>query len=423
MPERDALLMLHFPKRIRLSLLFSLICWGAFLQAQQQDLHISGNQTRIDLPFRYVNGFIVVPVTFEQWFPLNFIFDTGAEHTILSRREITDLLQLEYRRQFTLVGSDLSRAFYAYLVSGIDLQVGDILAKNRSILVLEEDYLRFEDYAGVKVHGILGADFFRRFIVKINYQRQIISLYAPSALELPEKNFTEVKAEFTRSKPYLFPEVVLRQGDTSTLKLLLDTGAALPLLINTDSDPGLVLPERVIPSNLGAGLGGFLKGYKGRVPSLSLPPYEFSSVVTSYQELYLDQIDSTRLDQRNGILGNEILRRFTVVLDYIREGVYLEPNKDYDDEFKADRSGLLIIASGPALHNYLIYSVLDDTPAREAGLKPGDEILRMNWVPSVFLSLGGIIRRLQKPAGKRIRMTVRRDGKRVKTSFLLRDLI
>lgn len=423
MPEPNDLFAPFAFKRARLSLLIIFSWWVTIGQVQCQDLQIFGSQTRIDLPFQYINGFIVVPVTLENWFPLNFIFDTGAEHTILSQREITDLLQLEYQRRFTLVGSDLSREFYAYLVSGIDLQVGAILAKNRSILVLEEDYLRLEDYAGVKIHGILGADFFRRFVVKINYRKQVISLYDPSVLELPEKDFIQVNAEFRKSKPYLFPEVVLRQGDTSTLKLLLDTGAALPLLINTDSDPGLVLPERVIPSNLGAGLGGFLKGYKGKVPSLQMPPFRFSSVVTSYQQLNYNQIDSTGLDRRNGIIGNEILRRFTVVLDYIREDVYLQPNKDYDDEFKTDRSGLLIIATGPSLTDFLIYDVIDNTPAQEAGIQAGDKILRINWVPASFLSLGGIIRRLQKPPGKRIRITVKRNGKRINISFVLRDLI
>lgn len=391
--------------------------------AQFSDLEFRGGQRRVDISFRYVNGFIVVPVTFNNWFPLNFIFDTGAEHTILSKREITDLLQLEYKRRFTLVGSDLSQEFYAYLVSGISLQVSDILAKNRSILVLEEDYLNFDDYAGVEIQGILGADFFRRFVVKINYRRRTISLYDPRQFGGLEKGFTEIPTAFERTKPYVNVDVALRQGDTSNLKLLIDTGAALPLLIDTDSDPGLEVPEQVIPSNLGAGLGGFLKGYKGRVPHLNIPPYAFSGVVTNYQEISFGDIDSTRLDRRNGIIGNEILRRFTVVLDYVQERMYWAPNKDYDDEFKHDRSGLLIIASGPLLRDYVIYSVLEDTPAYEAGLQPGDEIKRINWMPASFTTLSGIIKRLEKQAGKRIRLVVERDGQRLRKTFILRDLI
>lgn len=391
------------------------------LQAQLQDLEVRRNFKRADIPYRYINGFMVVSVTFNEFFPLNFIFDTGAEYTILTKREITDLLQADYRRRFTLMGSDLSTELYAYLVQGVSLKVGDVLAMNRSILVLEEDYMRFEDYAGVDIHGILGADFFRRFVVQIDYRRQVVSLYEPKAFELPNK-FQAIPVTYERSKPYLEAQVVTGGKDTSMLKFLIDTGAALPLLINTESREDLALPEQVVPSNLGAGLGGFLVGYKGRVSRLSFPPYEFSEVVTSFQDLPL-RLDSLKADERNGIIGNEILRRFTVIFDYIGERMYLAPNKAYDEEFVYDRSGLLVIAAGPNLSEFIIYSVLEDSPAAGAGLQPGDRILSINFVPRTFLSLEGIIGRLQKRPGRRIRISVKRDGERLRKTFLLRDLI
>jgi carboxyl-terminal processing protease len=84
---------------------------------------------------------------------------------------------------------------------------------------------------------------------------------------------------------------------------------------------------------------------------------------------------------------------------------------------------MLVIATGPGLRDFLIYSVIEGSPAHEAGLKPGDEIRRINWVPASFLTLSSIINRLQKPSGKRLRIVVRRDKERIKTSFVLRDLI
>lgn len=244
---------------------------------------------------------------------------------------------------------------------------------------------------------------------------------AAKAFELPNK-FQAIPVTYERSKPYLEAQVVTGGKDTSVLKFLIDTGAALSLLINTESREDLALPEQVVPSNLGAGLGGFLVGYKGRVSRLSFPPYEFSEVVTSFQDLPL-RLDSLQSDQRNGIIGNEILRRFTVIFDYIGERMYLAPNKAYDEEFVYDRSGLLIIAAGPNLSEFIIYSVLERSPASEAGLQPGDRILSINFVPKSFLSLEGIIDRLQKRPGKRIRISVNREGERLSKTFLLRDLI
>lgn len=397
---------------------------GSLLLANtaQAQLPLPGGK-RVDIRFEYVNGFIVVPLVFNGIFQLNFIFDTGAEHSILAQREITDLLQVNYKRRFTLLGADMTTEIYAYLAPDISLKVGPLLVKNRPILVLEEDYLRFSDYVGMDVQGILGADFFRRYVVRINYQRQLISLMSPARFE-PPSGFTKIPVDIKRSKPYVQAGTVFKTGERKDLRLLLDTGAALPLLIDVSSKPALKMPEQVIPSNLGQGLGGFLVGYKGRVKELQLPPFSFREVVTSFQDRsQLPERDSTLLEQRNGIIGNLVLSRFTVIIDYIHEELYLSPNKHYDDKFEYDRSGLLLVASGPALSDFYIYSVLKDSPAGEAGLKAGDEILRINWLPSSFLTLEAINHRLRKREGKRIRIVVKRGEKRIRKVFTLRKLI
>ena len=87
------------------------------------------------------------------------------------------------------------------------------------------------------------------------------------------------------------------------------------------------------------------------------------------------------------------------------------------------RSGLLLVAAGPTLNDFYIYSVVDNSPAGEAGLQPGDQIIRINWMPAAFLTLEGINRRLRKREGKRIRIVVKRDGKRIRKVFELRKLI
>lgn len=390
--------------------------------AQQLDMEIQRGTRRIDIPFDYVNGFIVVKVVFDGVFPLHFIFDTGAEHTILSKREITDLLKANYLRRFPIVGADLSKELYAYLVQGIQLEVGNIIANNRSILVLEEDYFRFEEYAGIDVQGILGSDFFRRFVIKINYSRHIISLYDPQYFEPPGKSFVKLPIEITRNKPYLAVNVQFHQDTSIRLRLLLDSGASLALLLHTDTHPGLELPEQVIPSNLGAGLGGFIQGYMGRIQQLDFESFAFREVITQFQETSFF-LDTTFANQRNGIIGNDILGRFTVIIDYIKEQMYLEPNRAYNDQFEYDRSGLFLAASGPNLNKYIVYGIIPGSPAAGAGILSGDEILAVNCLSASFFSLGNLNRKFQKKAGTRVRLKILRGNNRMRVSFYLRDLI
>lgn len=387
------------------------------------DLVFDQGRKKVDIPFEYHNSFIVVKVLFNDIFPLKFIFDTGAENTVLTKREITDILNIDYRRKFTLLGSDLSTELYAYLAQGINLKIDDLFARNQSILVLADDYIKFTEYVGVEIHGILGADLFRRFVVQINYARRVITLYDPVHFKPPnDDKTTTFPIEIKRNKPYLFANTTFSGDTIVNTKLLVDTGASLSLLLHARSHPNLNLPPNIIPSNIAMGLGGYLEGFLGRVNQIDLGGYRLTQVITNFQDL-LPGVDSSYLNNRNGILGNQILNRFTVTIDYIRSNMYLRPNKRFKQKFKYDRSGLSIVVSGKNLNQYTVLSVVPGSPADVAGVKSGDEIKKVNGMPVFFLQLDNIVRKLQKKPGKKVRLVLLREGKKIKVSFQLRDLI
>lgn len=393
--------------------------------AQNSDIVISEYTKRIDIPFSYLNGFIVVEVTINGVLPLRFVLDTGAEHTIISKREITDLLQIGYERRLTIYGADLSNELYAYLARGVTIEVGRVVGLNRSVLVLEEDYFNFEAFTGTSIHGILGSDFFRRFVIRINYRKRTISLYPPRHFKPPSSAATiATPISINRHKPYIYATVSIQEDRIDSLRLLLDTGAGLPLLLETNSNPRLKMPQQVVPSELGIGLGGQIQGYMGRVSKLHFADFQFQEVLTNFQDLsFLSDTVFTETRSRNGIIGNDILDRFTITLDYHNERAYFAPNRRYKKAFDYDRSGLQIIASGPDLSVFTVYNVLPDSPAGEAGVLEGDEIIRINGRGVSAMSLSSITRILQKKAGKKIKMVLRRNDEKYKVEFKLRDII
>jgi hypothetical protein len=376
----------------------------------------------VELPFEYVNDFIILTVYFNEILPLKFIFDTGAEYTLITKKEITDLLQVDYRKKYPLLGADLTTELYAYLATGVRLRVADFAAINRSILVLEEDYFQFEEFAGINIQGIIGSDLFRRFVVQIDYRRQKIILIDPSKFEPPGSKYKKLDIEIYRHKPYIYAQTQMQNDSSFTAKLLLDSGASLPLLLYTDTNEAISIPPKVIRSNIAMGLGGFIEGYLGRIQEIQIDEFVLNDVVTNFQDLMVD-VDSLKLNDRNGIIGNRILNRFTVIIDYIREDVYLKPRSKFNRKFKYDRSGMTIITSGKDLNVYSVTRVIPDSPADEAGVEPGDEIRAVNGWPALFLTLDGINRRMRKKVGKKIRLILRRDDEKMKVNFRLRDLI
>jgi predicted aspartyl protease len=378
---------------------------------------------RIDIPFDFTNGFIIVSLTVNRRFPLRFIFDTGAENTILTKREITDLLNVPYEREFKILGSDMTTELTAYLVRNIDLEIANEDLPNQALLVLEEDYFRFEAFTGEPIHGILGANIFRNKVVCINYQRRLITLFHPSRFQNAplDEEFTEIPLNIQKNKPYLYAPIQLPNRDTLLVKLLVDTGASLPLLLTTQTHPNLKLPEQVIPGNIGMGLGGRLEGYIGRISKIDLGIHTIQEIPTNFQEI-TPEMDTSFLQQRNGIIGNQLLRKFTVYIDYLRSKMYIRPNRYINKEFKMDRSGLIIVAGGRFLDILIVQGVLPRSPAAESGILPGDVIKRINGIPAGLLSLSDVDNILKKKEGKKIKIVYERQGEKKKRIFRLRNL-
>lgn len=408
-------------KKYLLLFTFLYLCFTTSF-GQLFDISTQQNIKKIDIPFEYENNFIIVKVLFNDVFPLKFIFDTGAEHTILTKREITDLLQVNYDRRFTLKGSDLTTDLYAYLATGVKLSIHNMIAMNRAILVLEEDYFRFEEYGGINVQGIIGADLFRRFVVKIDYRRKMISLYDPAKFEIPKGKYEEVPVQITRNKPYIIAQTTLTQDTTIAAKYLIDTGASLSLLIYTNSHPAFDLPPNYIRSKIGMGLGGYLQGFLGRIDDMEIGPYKLPGVITNFQDIPAE-IDSSFLNNRNGIIGNQILNRFEIIIDYIHEKMYVKPGRNFRKKFEYDKSGLILAASGQSLNVFTVVDIITNSPAAEAGMQIGDEIKRINNVPAGLLSLSDLTRKLRKRPGKKIKILVLRGEERLKFSFKLRRLL
>ncbi|MBK9015077.1 MAG: aspartyl protease family protein [Saprospiraceae bacterium] len=348
------------------SLFISLLLFCAASTSAQPGYEILKDVKKIDIPFEYKNDLIIVNVTFNRIFPLKFIFDTGAENTILAKRSITDLIGVNYEREFKVLGSDMTTVLTAYLVRGIHMRIEDMVAPSQSLLVLDEDYFNFEELLGMQIHGILGADIFKGLLVKINYEHKMITLMKSGTGKLPSDGYQMLPISIEKNKPYL-KTVIRTQNDTLVnVKLLLDTGAMLALLLNTDSHPGLKPPENAVSGNIGTGLGGFLTGHLGRVASLSLGDLQCNEVITNFQDLE-EGMDTTMLQGRNGIIGNGVLSRFDVIIDYPGHKLYLQPNKNFKKEFKFDKSGLVVIAADYLLNKYIVHSVIPGSPAALAG--------------------------------------------------------
>ena len=406
-----------------LFLVFLLALHSIFAEAQLLKTYLLGEFEEITVPFIYTNGFIIVDVIFQRVLPLKFIVDTGAENTILLKREYSDLLRVPYHKKIKLLGSDMSEEVTAYVSNGTYLQFLNSKNVRHNILILEKDFVHLEEYVGSKVDGILGAEFFKGIVLKIDYKKSELTLIDPAKFSKSKvKNYQSFDIEINSSKPYINCITEVRAGLALKTKLLLDTGAALTALFHHNTDTLLSASGNVVKGSLGKGLGGDIEGFSGRIHRLKLGDViYFNNLISSFQDLDSTLIKPEKIN-RNGLIGNLLLERFDVIIDFRTPKLYLKPKKDYNKEFDFDKSGMTVFAFGEALNKYYVKYVSDKSPASEADIRPGDIIQKIGIFSYKWYSLRQLNRVFSGRNGKKVKLKIKRGEELIKKEIILRDL-
>ena len=118
-------------------------------------------------------------------------------------------------------------------------------------------------------------------------------------------------------------------------------------------------------------------------------------------------------------LGLSYLMRFDVTIDYPKATVYLAKGKRFSEpDVSPDRSGLHLLRKG----GMIVVDLVDkESPAREAGIRPGDKIMQLQGKNVKEYPLVVIRRLLRSPDARTIRVTLQRGKTSVDAQFGLRE--
>lgn len=326
---------------------------------------------------------------------LNFILDTGSGGISLDSSTCEEFNIPLRKSDTTITGiGGVRKVSFAFDQS---LQLPGLKVDHLNFHV--NNYNVLGSVYGEKVDGIIGYSFFSRYIVMINFDSSFIEVYSPGRFEYPP-NGTILHPAFTN-----LPIQWLNVKDKRKLgfNFYFDTGAGLCFLMSEKfaKDSAIMLRRRKPLLTQAEGMGGKLQMRLTIVKEVKVGPYKFRAVPTY---LYQDDYNVTSYPFTGGLLGNDLLRRFNMIINYPNREIYLKPNTHFSEEFDYAYTGLGIYFVNGKI---MVEDVIDDSPAAKAHFKAGDEILAVNNNFSLNMQVYKAI--LQK-SYEFIPVLVKRDG-------------
>ena len=368
------------------------------------------------LPFDYRARHVWLKASINGGAPENFLFDTGASVTVIdSGWAATHGLKTEGRMQAAGAGA-AGGASFATLGSlriastakdGVELQ--DV-----KVAVLDVNP-SFEPMFWRPMAGVIGYDVISRFVVTVDYDDSLLVLHDPAAW-----TYAGTEKALPMVMNGTVPALTGKFDDEDEGLFRLDVGSSSTVDVHAPFAKKTGLVNRMGKTTRfdGVGFGGSFASDVGRLHSMSLGPYEWDDPVVTVSHATEGAFAS---EEFAGNVGNRILERFRVTLDYERRQVYLEPGKHYGDRDHLTRAGLLLTKRDGKVG---VESVLANSPAERAGLKPGDQVLVVDGRDIASWDLPGITALFDDgEPGRKVPLRVLHNGREKQVKLTLAEVV
>ncbi|WP_312902715.1 PDZ domain-containing protein [Chryseobacterium taichungense] len=426
--------------------------FGIFINAQNSFEVKDAKKTVI--PFKLINNLLFIPVNINGA-DLTFLLDTGVAETSIFSLENQEIKLINVEKiKFSGLGGDRS-------IDGFrsDNNIGKIgknyVNDSMTIFIITDQDFNISSHVGIPVNGIIGYHFFKDHPVVIDYSSKKITIYNDENLfKKKVKNFSEIDMSIEKNKPYVIADVEMTNERKSS-KLLIDLGNSDPIWLFPKLIKDFVYNRPNIDDFLGRGFNGDIYGKRSRIHNFYLGEFKFEKPLTAMPDEYSIQ-HVNLVENRKGSVGGDIMRRFTVAFDYAGQKLYLKKNRNFEDPFHFNMSGLDFRQDGmewtkdivnlptknrgnlsggtevftsSMQYNFIlkpifsIAGVRKDSPGAKAGLQKDDRLISINGKKTADMTLQKIMELMKSEEGKTIEMLIERKNKQMSLRFTLEDPI
>lgn len=285
----------------------------------------NGERTILKVPFTPDRNRVIIPASVNGSQPLRLILDSGMgfDGVYLFHREAVGLIDTAGAVEVRVGGAGSGEASTATMIETGRLAFGDVSIANQRIVISHSDHTQ-----SFPTDGVIGWNLFGHYIVEIDYDRELILLH-DTAQAISDSGWQIIPIDLKQNLPFLSVAVEVTAGETIPMAVYIDLASEEALELLVHGKQKFTMPDSLTESHLGVGLSGDIYGQHGKAVRVNIGPFELRNVRTAFAPA------QTRSKQEgaDGILGNNLIRRFNVIFDYPHKRLFLRPNKTFGVAF------------------------------------------------------------------------------------------
>lgn len=372
-----------------------------------KDYLFAEGDSAVNIPIEYIENHIFVPVTIDCRQTL-WVLDTGAGMSVIDRDFAQDAgLELQGDMQGVGAGGNVKVEFTtipSYSLKGVTFDQQTVAAIDMSEL---------NRLLGRPITGILGYDFLSRFVTKIDYAHELMSIYEPQTF----KYTGEGHQLDLHLKDNLFV-VTATLDNQHTGSWLFDMGASITSLNGSYAMANGYDKYKSI-SGLGRGAGNYFESKKIKCDNLEFAGFTVANPIVTFEP---GNSQSGPGSDEIGTLGNSLFSNFVIYCDYMDERLIIEKGADFNQPRPYNRAGLQLIRGENG--GIEILYVAEKTPAAKAGFQKGDIIKKINDIDiGRFDGIIAVNKLLQAKAGTKYTFEISRSSEIKKLKLKLAELL
>ena len=254
---------------------------------------------------------------------------------------------------------------------------------------------------GAEVAGILGANFLRAFLERIDFSRKQITFFSKDHPVLAGKQVSHVPLQEEDAGYYLKAIVDGKSARFALGFMHKDTSVQQPDLLAALKPLATLRELRTAEG---------VEEQTLRLHALTVEGVTWNRPVVTHLQ---DPSD------RENVFGLDFYSRFYVTLDLEAKQLYLEADPNYkEDAAKWLGTGFKVIQGPDA--TLIVGGVTVPSPASEAGVKAGDEILEINGFPIATTPPSTIYSATKRVVGAIVKLKIQRKGEGRSREFSLK---